>query len=394
MDAELQKAIDDLGRDWKEFRATNDERLKAIEAKQGTAEFDTKLAAINKDISDVKAQINRAMLGSQLIAGGLGEPSALTKELVGWMRNPSRNGQFVAQVNQTTNADGGYLSLPEIDSEISRVAEKTVAMRRLANIKTIGRASYVKNINKGGVTAGWVAEAESRTGNTATPAMAQIEIFAREIFSLPGATQETLDDLGFDVAAWLAEECGTAFADTEDAAFISGDGAGKPKGFLAQTMVADASYAWGKIGFIASGKAGAFADTAPADKIIDLIHALKAKYRNGASFLTNDLTLAQIRKIKDGQNNYLWQPSFQPGIPDRLAGYPCEVSDNMPDIAANSYSIAFGNWKQGYQIVDRKGVRILADPYTTKGIVSFYTYKRVGGDVLNFEAIKVMKFSA
>jgi HK97 family phage major capsid protein len=301
--------------------------------------------------------------------------------------------EFKDTVNTQTNVDGGYVVLPEIDTSISRIASKSVAMRLLANVRTIGRQSYVKNVNLGGTTGGWASEGSSRSGGTGTPQFAQIEIFARELFAQPAATNESIEDIEFDVAAWLAEECGLTFADLEDAAFISGDGVGKPKGFLAYDAVANASYAWGKLGYIASGAASDFAATNPSDKFIDLIHALKTVYRARGTFLMNDTTLAKVRKFKDGQGNYLWQPSFQIDIPDMLLGKPLVTSDNMPDVAADALAVAFGDFKMGYQIVDRRGVKILADPYTTKGSVSFYTTKRVGGDVVNFEAIKVMKIA-
>lgn len=393
MDPEMKKYFDEIGANWKAYREANDARMAAIEKGQGHAEIDAKLAALDASLVEAKAQLNRLALGTAL-GGNQASRSQMVTELVGWMRDPSRAQLFKGQVNTTTNADGGYLVVPEIDSVISRIAAKNVAMRSLANVKTIGRPSYVKNVNKGGVTAGWVAEGGSRTGNTGTPAFAQIEIFARELYTLPSATSEALEDMEFDVAAWLAEEAGIMFGETEDLAFIQGDGSSKPKGFLGYDIVANASYEWGKIGYVASGAAADFATTNPSDKLVDLIHALKAKYRANGNFLLNDLTLAKIRKFKDGQGNYLWQPSFQMGQPDRLSGYPVAVSDNMPDVAADAYAVAFGDFNAGYQIVDRRGVKVLADPYTTKGVTTFYTTKRCGGDVVNFEAIKVLKIAA
>ncbi|HQJ23326.1 MAG TPA: phage major capsid protein [Rectinema sp.] len=392
MDSDVKEMLDNLGKEWKAFRDTNDQRLAAIEAKQGHAELDAKLAAIEKELNETKAQINRVMLGARL--GGADEKSELYRAFTDWMRDPGRSQQFKAAVQVQTGGDGGYLVLPELEKTLQRVVSDSVAMRQLANVVTIGSKSYLKNINKGGITGGWATEGGTRTGNATTPAIAQIEIIPRELYALPSASQEALDDLDFDVAAWLAEEAGITFASLEDAGFISGDGNGKPKGFLAETMVANSSWTWEKIGYILSGAAGAFPTTHPGDVLIDLIYALKAGYRNGAAWLMNDLTQSVVRKFKDGQGNYLWQPSFQLGKPDTLCGYPVMISDSMPDIAADAYAIAFGNFKLGYQIVDRKGVRVLADPYTTKGAVTFYTYKRVGGAVADYNAIKVIKFAA
>jgi HK97 family phage major capsid protein len=305
-----------------------------------------------------------------------------------------QHGEYKDTVNTTTNADGGYVVLPEIDTEIGRVASKTVAMRGLANVRTIGRQSYVKNVNLGATSGGWATEGSSRAEGASTPKFAQIEIFAREIYAMPTSTNEALEDIEFDVAAWLAEECGFTFADIEDAAFISGDGVGKAKGFLAYEAVPNDAYTWGKIGYVASGNAGGFATSNPSDRLIDLIHALKRVYRARGTFLMNDTTLSMIRKFKDGQGNYLWQPSFQTDIPDMLLGKPLVTSDNMPDVGPGTCPIAFGDFRSAYQIVDRRGVKILADPYTIKGSVIFYTSKRTGGDVVNFEAVKLLKIAS
>lgn len=393
MDTEIKMALEDLGKVWKEYRETNDARLAALEKNQGHAELDSKLENLDKAIIEVKGQINRVIAGAELQVGIDKRPSVAIVELTKWMRS-RQNGEFKDIVNTQTNADGGYVILPEIDTMIDRVASKSVAMRILANVRTIGRQSFVKNVNLGGTTGGWATEGSPRSGGDGTPKFAQIEIFAREVFAQPAATNESLEDIEFDVATWLAEECGLTFADLEDAAFISGDGVGKPKGFLAYETVANSSYVWGKIGYIASGAASDFAAANPSDKFIDLIHALKTVYRARGVFLMNDTTLSKVRKFKDGQGNYLWQPSFQVDIPDMLLGKPLVTSDNMPDVGANTFPVAFGDFKSGYMIVDRRGVKILADPYTTKGSVSFYTTKRTGGDVVNFEAIKVMKIAA
>lgn len=388
MDPEIKKALDELGGQWKAFRDANDARLAAIEGKQGTSEYDTKLDAINKDLADTKARLNRMNLGLTM---GVQEPkkSELGKALAAWMRDPRRSGTFLGEVNTTVNTEGGYLTIPEIDSEITRLATATVIMRSLASVKTIGRPSYVKFVNKGGVTARGEDEGEEGSGDGDTPEIVPIEIFVHKLTSYPISTQEALDDLELDVAQWLAEEVGIAFADKEEEWFISGDGVKKAKGFLAYNAVVNANYAWGKLGYTASGDASKLT----ADALISLIHTLKQKYRGGASFLCNDLTLAAIRKLKDDDGHYLWQPSLQEGIPDRLLGYPCANSDYMPDISSGAFPLAFGNWKTGYQIIDRKGISILVNPYKKSGKIIFETNKRTGGDVVNFEAIKLMKIS-
>jgi len=195
-----------------------------------------------------------------------------------------------------------------------------------------------------------------------------------------------------DIAQWLADEVSITFAEQEGAAFISGNGIKKPKGVLAYPTVANASYAWGKLGFVVTGGAAAFASSNPADAIINLHYALKAGYRNNASWLISDAVMGTVRQMKDGQNNYLWAPPTV-DAPATILGKPVVTDDNMPALAANAFPIAFGDFQRGYLISDRMGVQVLRDPYTNKPYVQFYTTKRVGGGVVNFEAIKLLKCS-
>jgi HK97 family phage major capsid protein len=186
----------------------------------------------------------------------------------------------------------------------------------------------------------------------------------------------------------------TVFAEQEGAAFVSGNGTTAPKGFLTEVRVADASWAWTKLGYIASGADGAFASSDPADKLIELAYAPKQAYRANARWVMNRKTEAAIRKFKDGDDNYIWQPGADATQPAKLFGYPVTEVEDMPDIASNAYAIAFGDFARGYLVVDRIGIRVLRDPYSAKPYVLFYTTKRVGGGVQNFEAIKLMKFAA
>jgi HK97 family phage major capsid protein len=198
----------------------------------------------------------------------------------------------------------------------------------------------------------------------------------------------------FDIESWLASEVAVEFAEEEGAAFITGNGVKKPRGILGYTPVANANYAWGSVGFVASGAAGAFV-AAPngGDCLISLQHSLKSGYRNNGTFMMNDLTFEAVRKLKDSNGAYIWRPGIEAGSADTLLGKPVSVDDNMPDIAANSYSIAFGDFQRGYIITDRMGARVLRDPYTNKPFVHFYTTKRVGGGIQDFAAIKLLKFA-
>lgn len=403
MDPELKKAIEDLQKSWADYRKTNDERLAALEKGQGVTELETKLAKIDADVaknqklvdelSALQAQVNRMNLGT---AGGSRGPER-NEEFAKWMRSGDSK-EFRAAATSDSDPSGGFFVLPEVESEILRVAKATTAMRQLASVRTISGPSLKKPVSKGGATAAWVGERDTRD-ETDTPKLEVLEITAREMYAEPAASQILLDDSFTDVAAWLGEEAGVAFSDLEAAAFINGAGAQTPRGILAYDKVANGSYAWGKVGFIASGKAGAWADTDPADKLIDLVHALKPRYRQNGAFLMNDLTMASARKLKSttgtgASNSYLWEPSLQAGQPPRLLGYAVYSDDNMPDIGADKFAIAFGDFKSAYQIVDRAGISVLRDPYTLKGFVKFYTTRRVGGGVVNYEAYKLMKFSA
>jgi HK97 family phage major capsid protein len=211
---------------------------------------------------------------------------------------------------------------------------------------------------------------------------------------MPAATATLLEDSAVNIDEWLAGEVDQVFAEQEGVAFVSGDGVNKPKGFLDYTTVANASWSWGNVGYIASGSAGAFPASNPSDVLIDLVYAVRAGYRQNAVFVMNRKTQSAIRKFKDTTGNYLWQPPATAGGKATLMTFPVTDAEDMPDIAANSLSIAFGDFNRGYLIVDRAGVSVLRDPYTAKPYVLFYTTKRVGGGVQDFDAIKLMKFAA
>ncbi len=211
---------------------------------------------------------------------------------------------------------------------------------------------------------------------------------------MPAATSAFLDDAAVDVGQWIAEEVNAAFAQQEGIAFVTGNGTNKPKGFLAETTIAEASWEWGKLGYVATGNAGALPASNGSDVLVDLVYALKAGYRQNASWVMNRKTQSVVRKLKDSTGNYLWQPAATADGKATLMGFDLVEAEAMPDIAANSLSIAFGDFKRGYLVVDRQGVNVLRDPYSAKPYVLFYTTKRVGGGVQNFDAIKLLKFAA
>ncbi len=292
-------------------------------------------------------------------------------------------------------ADGGYAVPREIDAIIDATLKSISPIRAIANVVSVGTAGYRKLVTQNGVTSGWASETATRP-ETATPTFNEIIPSFGELYANPAATQAMLDDAAFDVEAWLAGEIATEFAKAEGAAFVGGDGVNKPKGFLTQPTATlnDSARPFGTLQYIASGAAGAFQAASPENRLLDLLHAVRAPYRQGASWVMNSNTLANIRKFKTADGAFIWQPGLAAGQPDTLLGYPVVEAEDMPDIAANSLSIAFGNFKAGYLIAERTETNILRDPYSNKPYVHFYATKRLGGAVTNSEAIKLMKFAA
>lgn len=288
---------------------------------------------------------------------------------------------------------GGYAVPREVDAQIDAVLKGISPIRSIANVVKVGSAGYRKLVTTGGTPSGWAAENAARP-ETATPMFVEIVPPTGELYANPAASQAMLDDAAFDVEAWLAGEIAMEFAKAEGAAFVGGSGVGRPKGFLTQptAATADGTRAFGTLQYLASGTAGDFS-ASPQERLIDLVQALRAPYRQGASFVMNASTLARIRKFKTSDGAFVWAPSLAAGQPATLLGYPVIEAEDMPDIAANALSIAFGNFKAGYLIAERAETVILRDPYSNKPFVNFYATKRVGGCVTNSEAIKLMKFS-
>ncbi|HRQ25653.1 phage major capsid protein [Hyphomicrobium sp.] len=294
-----------------------------------------------------------------------------------------------------SNPDGGYTVPRTIDTQIARLARDATPMRGLASVVTIEGNSYVKTVSLHGPTATWVGEREARD-QTPGLKLSQLEFFVHELQAMPAATQTLLDDAFTDVAALLSSEIATAFSEEEDLNFVRGDGVKRPHGFLSYPIVANSSWTWGKLGFVKSGVAAALTDETHngLDALQDLYYALRAPYRTNGSWLMNSATANVISKLKDENGNYLWQPSVQAGSPNLLYGRPVTIDENMDPIGADKYPVAFGDFARGYLIVDRIGIRLLRDPYSSKPYVLFYTTKRVGGGVQNFDAIKLLKIAA
>ena len=402
---ELKKLIEALGRAFEEFKAENDKRIKEIENGRNDPVLAEKVEKINAELSamsQVKKQLEAletAVARGQFPGGGASAVDVAKKAHAEafnkWFRKGTgeaelKDLQIQASASTLSDPDGGFTVPEEVETAIDRVALTVSAMRRISTVRAISTDTYKKLVNQGGATSGWVGEKGART-ETGTPTLAEIAINTKELYAMPYATQQLLDDSRVDIAAWLADEVAIEFNEEESEAFISGSGVEQPKGIAAYSMVANASYAWGKVGYIAGGHASLLNN---ADKLIDLQHALKSVYRNGAVWLMADSTLNAIRKLKDGEGNYLWRPGLAENALDTLLGKPIEIDDNVDAIGANKYPIFFGNFKRAYLIVDRLGTRVLRDPFTAKPYVAFYTTKRVGGGIVMYEAIKTLKITA
>ena len=312
-----------------------------------------------------------------------------------YLRRGIEAGVELKSFSGASGGAGGYAVPREIDQMIEVALKAISPIRAVANVVRTGTAGYRKLVTTGGVVSGWASETGARA-ETATPTFQEIAPPSGELYANPSASQAMLDDAQFDVEGWLAGEIAQEFAKAEGAAFINGNGTNKPKGFLTYTTTneADGVRAFGSLQYVASGAAGAFAASNPQDKLIDLVQALRAPYRQGAAFVMNSATLARIRKFKTSDGAFLWQPSLAAGQSATLLGYPVIEAEDMPDVAADSLSIAFGNFTHGYVVAERNETSILRDPFTNKPFVHFYAVKRIGGAVSNSEAIKLMKFAA
>lgn len=400
---DLEDLLQKQGQAFEEFKAANDARLKAIEQKgYAPADLVGKVEEINKALSQLGKEITEvAKKASRPTSAGGGEVKPEIAEHKSafrdlFLRKGNDHGLSALErkaYQMGSDVDGGYLVDEEMAAEIDRVAKTVSTVRDLADVRTIGKASFEFRVKTAGMAARWVGEGEAG-GETTNAKYAKIEIYAEEMECEPWVYNTTLEDADIDLVGDLTEEAGTSFGEAEGAAFVSGNGVKKPRGFLSYDIAANASYSWGSVGYIASGGAGAFASSNPGDNIIDLLHSLKATYRNGATMLMADTTLAALRKIKDGSGSfYLFNPDPTGEFDGIVLGKPVVVDDNVPVIAANSYSIAYANWKRAYRIVDRRGITLIRDNITAKGTTKFNFRKRVGGGIRNFEAIKLMKFA-
>lgn len=436
---EIKSLIEEQGKAFEAFKETHEELKKndaltaekldriekdldrAIEAKTA---LEAKIEAERKEREELEARINREGLqvNSEAEAKALVELKEFNTTLAAiaadqkrtftpfemkdyaeykaafnsFMRKNERllTAEEVKTLSAGSDPDGGYFVTPDLSGRIVRKVYETSPMRQVASQQTISTDALegIEDLDEAG--AGYAGE-QNTSGNTDTPQIGKWKIPVFWIDTEPKATQQLLDDAAVDVEGWLAGKVADKFARFENREFVAG-ATGKIRGFTTYPTAADSGSGvdWGKLGHVVSGKNGAFADSNPADKLFDLVGCLKDAYLGNARWMMRRSLVSTIRKFKNGTGDYIWQPALTLGTPETLLGYPVVRAEDMPALATGSISLAFGDFAAGYQIVDRQGIRVLRDPYTSKPFVKFYTTKRVGGGVVNFEAIKVMKFSA
>jgi len=388
-----------------QFKSDNDARLAEIE-KKGAADvvLTEKVDRINSEISQLSTLVQelekkaaRPMLdaqGREVRAESVEHRKAFNQYLRKGVDSGLADLERKA-LSTTVGTDGGFTVPEQIDAVIQGTIKEVSPLRQICNVVTVGTSDYKKLVNQHGTASGWVGETAARP-ETTSPNFAEIVPPMGEVYANPGSTQIMLDDSSVDVEAWLGAEIALEFAKAEGAAFISGSGVNRPRGFLATgtpVATADATRAFGQLQFIASGQAAALPTS--ADVYINMVSALKAGHRQNSNWITSKIVLGEIRKFKDTTGRYLWEPSLQAGRPDTLLGYPVVEAEDMPAVAANAFPLAFGNFRAGYTIVDRlTGTTILRDPFTNKPYVMFYATKRVGGAVVDSEAIKLLRIQA
>ena len=389
--ASAATTYDDVLGAFESFKDANDERLEQIE-KRMAADVVTveKVDRINKALDELMLKSRRPLLAQDTKT----EPTEHRRAFDTYVRKGESQGLSSLEAKAMSvgsGQDGGYLVPPDVEAAIGRLLSRASPMRQIADVRQISAMLYKKPFNTNGAIAGWIGETGARP-QTNSATLAELQFPTMELYAMPAATQALLDDSIVNLDEWIAREVEVVFAEQETDAFLNGDGVTRPKGFLNYTKVAQTAWTWGSTGYIPTGVAGAFAATNPTDKMVDLIYALKAAYRQNARFMMSRATQAQVRKFKDAQGNYLWQPAATGDGSAMLLNFPVVESEYMPDIATDTFAMAFGDFKRGYLIVDRVGIRILRDPYSTKPYVLFYTTKRVGGGMQDFDAIKLMKF--
>ncbi len=400
---EVRSATDTLARAFEEYKSVNDQRLSEIE-QRGSADvlhdeklsrMDTTINGLQDDITSLKTSMLRPnKAGVQTSPDSAHKQAFLTYVAKGY---DAPLAAFESKALEVINsAEGGFTVPPEMSERIVTRQFDTTPMRQIATVMNISTEAVEMLRDTAEPVAQWVSELGTRN-DTADNGIGRIRIPVHELYAQPKATQKLLDDSLINVEEWLINKVASKFSRAENNAFVVGDGIGMPRGFTSYTAntTDDATRAWGVLQYVPTGASGAFASSNPADCLFDLMHKLRVGYQPEAVWVMPRAVADTIRKFKENSTQaYIWQPGLQQGTPATLLGFPVVLGEDMPSVAAGSFSVAFGNFKEGYTIVDRMGMRILRDPYTGAPFIKFRCTKRTGGDVVNFEAIKLLSFSA
>jgi HK97 family phage major capsid protein len=406
---ETKSAVEDILKAFEDFKKSNDERIEQIEKKgfadpllnEAVDKNNEHISRLEKKLRDIELELikkNRIVNGS---TSDLSEDKLEHKNAFDAFVRKGLNQNLTElekkAYSSITGGDGGYLVPENIDTQITALLKAVSPIRSMARVVPTGTDNYKKRVDLGGMAAGWVGKGASRSA-TSTGSFALLSAYMGELYANPGVEQSLLDDSAVDLESYLAQEIGLKFAQMEaESGFVAGDGVDCPKGFLSYTTAAtaDASRTFGVIEHVATGVSGDWAASGKTDVLITLTEKFKQGMLVGAQWAMSGSTIGAIRKLKDGNGIYYWNPDqLVNGGGANLLGYPVRQFDDMPAIGAGSLSIALANWQRAYTIVDRMGVRILRDPYTNKPFVHFYATKRVGGFVEDSEAIKFIKFAS
>ncbi len=395
---DVAEAFDEFMGAFEAFKGANDERLAELESRLGADPLTAgKVDRISAALDEQKRVLDH-MLVTKARPALSGVVSLAGQEHKQAFAAYVRSGDDRAlraleskAMSYGSGQDGGYLVPDETEAAIGKRLTALSPIRSIASVRQVSAAVLKKPFSISGPAIGWVGETDARP-ETASSTLTELQFPTMELYAMPAATASLLDDSAVDLDQWIASEVEAAFAEQEGIAFVSGDGVNKPHGFLDYATVAESGWSWGNLGYVATGVDAALPASDPSDVLIDTVYALKAGYRQNASWVMNRKTQAAIRKLKDADGNYIWQPPASPGSRAMLMGFEVVEAEDMPDAASDATPIAFGDFARGYLVVDRTGVRVLRDPYSAKPYVLFYTTKRVGGGIQDFDAIKLIKY--
>lgn len=395
---DVAEAFDDFMRAFDAFKQANDERLRDLESHLGEDVVSAdKVDRINQAVDQQKRVLETLISKAARPDGGgfaLGGDSEHKTAFERYVRRGDENGLRRLEGKAMTygsGTDGGYLVPPDTETAIAHRLRDLSPIRALATVRQVTGAVLKKPFAIAGPDVGWVGEADVRPETTSST-FKEMAFPTMELYAMPAATSALLEDNAVDLDQWITAEIEAAFAEQEGAAFIAGDGTNKPRGLLDYTKVAESAWAWDKIGYIATGTDADLPASDASDVLLDTVYALKAGYRQNGNWLMSRKTQAAVRKLKDSDGDYIWKPPATADQKPSLMGFAVNEAEDMPAIGSDSYSIAFGDFARGYLVVDRRGVSVLRDPYSAKPYVLFYTTKRVGGGVQDFDAIKLIKF--